>query len=78
MMQSALLQGVRERKQWEKGEGLPAPEATTTTDSDPVVVFIVGLPAATSTADDGIAFTTDFPMKDSERRVSVRGPESSA
>ena len=64
--------GVRERKQWKKGEGLPAPEATTTMDSDPVVVFIVGLLAAASMADDGIAFTSGAsPQEDFS---ATRGP----
>jgi hypothetical protein len=50
--------GVGERKQWKKGESLPATGATAATDVDPVVVFIVGLLAAVSMADDGIAFTS--------------------
>ena len=49
--------GVGERKQWKKGESLPATGATAATDVDPVVVFIVGLLAATSVADDQIAST---------------------
>ena len=48
---------VRERKQREEGEGLPATGAATATDPDPVVVFIVGLLAAASMADDRIALT---------------------
>jgi hypothetical protein len=50
--------GVGERKQWKKGEGLPATGAATATDPDPVVVFIVRLLAAASMADDRIAFTS--------------------
>ena len=51
------VMGVRERKQREEGEGLPATGAATATDPDPVVVFIVGLLAAASMADDRIALT---------------------
>ena len=50
--------GVWERKQWKKGEGLPATSAATPTDPNPVVMRIVRLLAATSMPDDGIAFTT--------------------
>jgi len=64
--------GVRERKQWKKGEGLPAPEATTTTDSDPVVVFIVGLLAAASMPDDQIASTSGASPQDDFG--AARGP----
>ena len=35
--------GVWERKQWKKGEGLPATSAATPTDPNPVVMRIVGL-----------------------------------
>lgn len=56
--------GVRERKQWKKGEGLPATGAATATDADPIVVFIVGLLAAASMADDGIAFTSGTAAQD--------------
>ena len=49
---------VRERKQWEESEGLPATWAATATDANPVVVFIVRLLAAASVADDRIAFTS--------------------
>ena len=56
--------GVRERKQRKKGEGLPATWAATTTDADPVVVFIVGLLATASMADDGIAFTSGTAAQD--------------
>jgi hypothetical protein len=56
--------GVRERKQWKKGEGLPATGAATTTDADPVVVFIVGLLAAAPMADDQIASTNRASSQD--------------
>ena len=49
---------VGERKQREKGEGLPAAGAATATDADPVVMLIVGLLAAASVADDRIAFAS--------------------
>jgi len=49
--------GVRERKRWQEGEGLPATGATTAADPDPIVMFIVRLLAAASMADDRIAFT---------------------
>jgi hypothetical protein len=48
---------VRERKQREEGEGLLATGAVTALDPDPIVMFIVGLLAAASMADDRIAFT---------------------
>jgi hypothetical protein len=43
---------VRERKQREEGEGLPAIGAATAPDPNPIVMFIVGLLAAASVADD--------------------------
>jgi hypothetical protein len=49
--------GVRERKQRQEGEGRPATVAATAPDFDPVVILIVRLLAATSMADDRIAFT---------------------
>jgi hypothetical protein len=49
--------GVRERKQRQEGEGRPASVAATAPDFDPVVILIVRLLAATSMADDRIAFT---------------------
>ena len=49
--------GVRERKQRQEGEGLPATGAATAPDPNPVVMFIVRLLAAASVADDRIAFT---------------------
>jgi hypothetical protein len=66
------VMGVRERKQREEGEGLPATGAATATDPDPVVVFIVGLLAAASMADDRIAFTNRASPQDDFR--AVRGP----
>jgi len=51
--QQAVL-SVRERKQRQEGEGLPA---TGTANPDPIVVFIVRLFAAVSMADDRIALT---------------------
>ena len=56
--------GVRERKQWKKGEGLPATRTATATDADPVVMLIMGLLAAASMADDGIAFTSGASPQD--------------
>ena len=56
--------GVRERKQWKKGEGLPTTRAATATDADPVVVFIVGLLVAASMTNDGIAFTSGTSAQD--------------
>ena len=50
--------GVWERKQWKKGEGLPATSAATPTDPNPVVMRIVGLLSATSMPDDQIASTS--------------------
>jgi hypothetical protein len=55
---------VRKRKQRKKGEGLPATGATTATDPDPIVVFIVRLLAAASVADDRIAFTSGAAPQD--------------
>jgi hypothetical protein len=49
--------GVRERKQREESEGLPATTAATAPNPDPVVVCIVRLLAATSVANDQIAST---------------------
>ena len=63
---------VRERKQREKSEGLPATGAATATDANPVVMLIVGLLAAASVADDRIAFTNGAsPQND---LVTVSGP----
>ncbi len=54
--QQAVM-GVRERKQREEREGLPATGAATAPDADPVVMLIVRLLAAVSMADDRIALT---------------------
>ena len=51
------VMGVRERKQREEGEGLPATTAATAPNPDPVVVCIVRLLAATSVPDDQVAST---------------------
>ena len=48
---------VRERKQRQEGEGLPATGAATASDANPVVMLIVRLLAAASMADDRIALT---------------------
>jgi len=48
---------VRERKQRQEGEGLPATRAATALDPDPVVMLVVRLLAAASMADDRIALT---------------------
>ena len=64
--------GVRERKKRKEGEGLPAIRAATSPDPDPVVVFIVGLLAAASMADDRIAFTSRASMQDNFG--ATRGP----
>ena len=55
---------VRERKQRQEGEGLPATRAATATDADPIVVFIMRLLAAASMADDRIAFTSGASPQD--------------
>ena len=49
---------VRERKQWEESEGLPANWAATATDANPIVILIVRLLAAAAVADDRIAFAS--------------------
>ena len=41
---------VRERKQWEESEGLPANWAATATDANPIVILIVRLLAAANFA----------------------------
>jgi hypothetical protein len=48
---------VRERKQRQEGEGLPATGAATASDANPVVLLTVRLLAAVSMADDRIALT---------------------
>ena len=69
--QQAVM-GIRERKQGKKGECLPATGATAATDVDPVVVFIVGLLATASMADNGIAFTSWASAQDNFG--ATRGP----
>ena len=63
---------VRERKQREKSEGLPATGAAAATDANPVVMLIVGLLAAASVADDRITFTNGAAPQDD--LVTVSGP----
>jgi len=63
---------VRERKQGQEGEGLPAIGAATAPDPDPVVILIVGLLAAASVADDRIAFTNRASPQDD--LIAVSGP----
>ena len=55
---------VRERKQRQEGEGLPATGAATAPDANPVVMLVVGLLAATSMADDRIAFASGASPQD--------------
>ena len=55
---------VWERKQWEKGEGLPATGAATPTDPNPVVMRIVRLLATASMPDDQIASTSGASPQD--------------
>jgi hypothetical protein len=62
---------VRERKQWEEREGLPANWAATATDANPIVILIVRLLAAA--ADDRIPFTCRASPQD---LVAVSGPIS--
>ena len=69
--QQAVMR-VRERKQWKKGESLPATGAAAATDVDPVVVFIVGLLAAASVADNGFTFTSG--ASPHENFGATRGP----
>jgi hypothetical protein len=64
--------GVRERKQRQEGEGLPAIGAATAPDPNPVVIPIVGLLATAPVADDRIAFTNGASPEDD--LVAVSGP----
>jgi hypothetical protein len=66
--------GVREGKRGQEGEGLPATGATTATDPDPIVMFIMRLLAAASMADDRIAFTVGTSPQD--ELLTVFGPIS--
>jgi len=70
--QQAVMR-VRERKQWEESEGLPANWAATATDANPIVILIVRLPAAAAVADDRIPFTCRASPLD---LVAVSGPFS--
>jgi hypothetical protein len=63
---------VRKRKQRKKCEGLPAIGATTATDPDPIVVFIVRLLAAASVANDRITFASGAAPQDDFG--AARGP----
>jgi hypothetical protein len=54
--QQAVM-GIGERKQREKGEYRPATHATTPSNLNPVVVFIVGLLETAAVTDNGIAAT---------------------
>ena len=65
---------VRQRKQWEKGEGLPTPRTTATADVNPVVMRVVRLLAAASMADDRIAVTSGASSQDDFG--AARGPIS--
>jgi hypothetical protein len=49
--------GVRERKQWEEGEGLPATGAAAAANANPVVMLVVCLLAAASMTDDRTVLT---------------------
>lgn len=48
---------VRERKRRQEGEGLPATEAETATDPNPVVMFVMRLLPPAPVANDRIALT---------------------
>ena len=63
---------VRERKQRQEGEGLPATIAKAAPDLNPVVMFIVRLLAAATVTDDRIAFANRAsPQND---LLAVAGP----
>jgi len=64
---------IRERKQWEESEGLPANWAATPTDTNPIMILIVRLLAAAAVADDRIPFTFRALPRD---LVAVSGPIS--
>jgi hypothetical protein len=64
---------VRERKQWEESESLPANWAATTTDANSIVILIMRLLAAGAVADDRIPFTCRASPQD---LVAVSGPIS--
>jgi hypothetical protein len=48
---------IRERKQWQKSEGLPASGAATAMDRNPIMMLIMRLLAAASVADDRLPLT---------------------
>jgi hypothetical protein len=54
--QQAVLR-IRERKQWEESEGLPANWTAATMDRNPIMMLIVRLFAAASVADDRLPLT---------------------
>jgi hypothetical protein len=64
---------VRERKEWEESESLPAIWAAAATDANPIVILIVRLLAAAAVADDRIPFTCRASPQD---LVAVSGPIS--
>jgi hypothetical protein len=70
--QQAVMR-VRERKQWEESESLPANWAATATDANPIVILIVRLLAAAAVADDRIPFTC---RASPQNLVAVSGPIS--
>ena len=69
--QQAVMR-VRERKQREESEGLPATRAATATDRNPIMMLVVRLLAAVPVADDRIAFTSRASPQDG--LVAVSGP----
>ena len=69
--QQAVMR-VRERKQREESEGLPATRAATATDRNPIMMLVVRLLAAAPVADDRIAFTSRASPQDG--LVAVSGP----
>ena len=68
--QQAVMR-VRERKQREESESLPANWAATATDANPIVILIVCLLAAAAVADYRIPFTCRAAPQD---LVAVSGP----
>src|SRR5262249_36486289 len=70
--QQAVMR-VRERKQWEESEGLPANRAAAAMDANPIVMLIVRLLAAAAMADDRIPSTC---RTSPQHLVAVCGPIS--
>ena len=68
--QQAVMR-VRQRKQREESESLPANWAATATDANPIVILIVCLLAAAAVADDRIPFTCRAAPQE---LVAVSGP----